>query len=428
MAITAIYGFEYFGTMLNTTQSSLVGFGKLPFITNNLNNGYSRFRFERYQGKVWLRSMPGTGDRRPVTSCHCSQWGGYLGQTCQRRTITQNNNATWDRRRIDSSRRTPTMAMTVRESFSEALDDESNRFFTMGFRLWLPSGIGGTSEILCLNTGTGDVSGGVLLFSNSDLLSSDLVSNTCYLEIQFDRLTGIYRRWVGERELPRQTLSSAYKSNFANRTIQFGRKSTSTAGSNQATITSRQYGPCPTPTNYPVDTGAPQNLNYAIADIYFLADKGSSDSTSPQRLGEIEIGEIEVNEFLLNRFWSPANNESPTETVRRTKNTNNVSSRQLTGDTHSDPGRAILGGGSVHLGEEILYAEIDVYGSRDNNGATTMKVKTKDGSQLLQERTLELPIDTLSTEKAQRQAFSLEKELGGPNINIEDLSLEITFQ
>lgn len=430
MGIKAIYGFSSYQNFNGQGLTNFTGLGKIPFHANHINGGNSNFKWENAFGRVWLRSDPRNVSRRPVTACRCRFSTSCCCRDWER---YENTNSTNTNRRRDSSLRTPCFNFPVRDCFLDDLDDETIRYFTMGFRLWLPTGDFGHNTLVGLHTSGGNITGtGWLAMSSNEIGSGDLDENNCvYIEIVFDLKKGIVRRWLGERELNRRVMTQTLINGFADHHFQFGVKSSSISGGRQA-VNRGSYGSCPAPTSYPYDTGAPNDLEYGLTDIYFLTTPAERDGDRiPFRLGEVEVESFDVSDFFINRFWENPS-EDPTITVNRLKTTNSASAGpSVVGDTHADPATVLFNQQDIVLEDEVVYLEVDVYGHRGANGARKMVVKSigKDNTPL-GERELDLPTNQLSIEENTRRAFSKEMKLGEEDLGtlLGDLQLRITFK
>lgn len=429
MAITAVYGFNQYRNLQGRTYTTLDGLGKLPFIPTHLNDGNSTFTFENYGGKTWLRSLPGSYNRTPSSRCYCD-WSTSSGcRRWRRRHYTPTTNAN---RWIDSSRRTPCLRLNLVDCYSELSSSSDIRYLLGGVRIRLHDNNYPNIPLLMLSsiTSEGNQIQNTLFHRNAfpDGVFDD--KDSAYVEFEIDIQTGVVRRWVDETELTRLALSAQVMTNLEGYAFQFGVKSTSTAGTSHPTRTGNNYRACPAAITYPYDTGAPADLNYAITDLYFMTGGGEHDETEPYRLGEVEVNNLTLDDFLLNRFWEPPS-KPPVDIVNQIKTTNQVSGLDsLVGDAHADPATAVFNAQEIALDEEVIYLGIDVYGHRDNDGASRLNVEAYADNVKVAAGQVTLPTNVLDNSHATRRAITLQANRSQdalPPELLTDLTLKLTF-
>ncbi len=406
MTIVNSIGFQYYRPLENVTRSDFRAIGDLFFQPNNLNNGYSRFRFTEINGRLWLTSSPGSDSRSEIQYWDpgCYRWGWRDTYTAgPKQTISSsvynstyisssgpgwhskgidnegygfasrwrrpwvvsgrvrvcvaagrwvtNWSETYDRRRVDSSRRTPSFQLRIRDLFANKINDE--RFLIFGFRIYFPFLNNIPQRPVFIQTNYGDVS--TTLNSSTTIMtllsSSDIEVQDNFLEVKVDRKSGCVRRWLNNRELSPIFLSSHRVGQLIGGCLHFGEKSVSTA------------------------TNAPDNNYFSLNDFIAAVSNHYSDPEFGERIGSVEVEYLPVASFELDRHWGPPlSYETPEETVNRVKLSSSPSAG-LVGDTHSTPATVTFEEAPIGQDEEIIYANAKVWGTRaDSNGADSIKI------------------------------------------------------
>lgn len=440
MEIIDIYGFDNLKT-LDGEYTDFDTIEDVPFNPLSLNYGDSHFNFVTANGRTWLRSKPKTYSRRAYSYSRCLSTrdvGRY--NVCERRVRRHDSGPTNDNRRRDSSLRTPTMSLSIPLSFKEAFHDDSVRYLTTGFSLWLPEGPEHLNDILAITDNEQSAIDGHHIVNGSDIPGDTNTEYRGFVEIAIDKQTGLVRRWVDDIELrPKQT-PVYFWDGSREPFFRIGEKSTTTAGENHPTLYTYDYydrsysyryrwrsARSIPHQNLSTTAGAPTNLEYGITDLYFACTtEVDLETTGELRLGPIEVRNTPVNEFFLNRHWLPPS-EPPKETVNRIKLTDNVPAHAVVGDTHSDPATVSFERPTIDVGEEVLYTRIKIHAHRKSDGAQRINVETNyNGNK--ETRSNVLPTNQLSTDDDITTVFAKGKRPGDKSINPGDIELKIKFE
>lgn len=415
MPIVNTIGFQYYRPLRNTTYSNFNGLGDLDFVANNLNGGYSRFTFSEINNRMWLTARPGSGSRAEVEywdpSCYSYGYrdilsrgsGSSISYSLYRRTNTSYRDGgywksrykksgryswendpwdynyyrgryyvsrrerycrasgrwltdwseTYENREIDSSRRTPSYQLSVNTLFKSG-QQHNGRYLYFGFRMYFPN----LNNIPVRPATVQQYSGDRQLndYFRFYLLTKSEVStlnvNEIYVECKIDTVANIMYRWFNDEEVDPVILNVSDVNNFKSAYIHFGSKSTSRS------------------------SGAPSNNEFSLNDIVSAVSDTRNDPEFGDRIGPVEVDMVPVSLFELNRHWNPplalssTTNEPTEETVNRVKTSDSVSDG-LIGDTHSDPATVRFATPAVGDDEEIIYANVKVWGSQHPEGTAS---------------------------------------------------------
>ena len=379
MAITCIVGFDDVARLQLQNLTDLTAIENVPFVALKDNQSGSTqesyFKLTQHAQRGWLSTHPHNSSRQPESYCYCSDYSGYPRYYCYDRARRHDTTATNNKRRIDSSLRTPCLGIDFNRVWSAQLTDNQVDAFIHGGRIYFPTGfLEGNRFVTIAMKPSGDLDGyyndtNFTVFTKTEI-NDRLVRNSVYVEVEVNRRTGIVRRWINSEELPAKVLPASYLAAFETLRFQYGEKSRSVDGQTYSWHEQPSYYGCPTSrtSQYDYDAGAPQDQEFSVTDFYFVADTLSSDTdlTHCERLGDVEVHDMDVSNFLLSQYWTPYSGENPKDTVNRLKAGRDIPVPGVLGDTNAEAATVLIEPPTYELGEEIIYSEIYAWGAPED--------------------------------------------------------------
>lgn len=345
MAIVKIYGFQQFVDYGSDEFTDFSFFGKLPFIANNYGAA-SRFRFLSIDGRLWLYSYPGS-------------WG--YGQTDYNRRMAAYS---------------PSFNMDLTQIYGDLAKTCKRFIFGCRFRVESTSDNNRPNDPISLDTAVGSFN--QYNRSNLTLLTQDEIPNVApvdfYIEMELDIELGVVKRWMDGVKMADIALPSSYSDRMGNSVLGlcFGNHYYSNRS----------------------DYGAYVN-QFQVNDFYFVAD--TQDDTPCNRLGPVEIDPIEIASVTLPGNWSVSDNSDPKTLLAKTpKSTNTRDVPALVSDWEGVPATVSFKPPEKKEGD-ILYVELEVYGSRDYGDAVQLNTTVRQGQETEDTKTFELLPEELST-------------------------------
>lgn len=415
MAIANIVGFDDLARLNLSNLTDFSPMGKIPFKTlmDNQDSSvqHSYFRMTNHDSRGWLTTQPKYSDRRPESYCYCYRSSSsYYYWRCYDRARRHSTGLTNNKRRRDSSMRSPVLGVDFQEVFPEHLYNPDVDVFRFGTRVYLPTGsleVNNTTNtfmslVLIRNSDKRDyyTTNRHTLFSKTEI-NGALNWNKAYVEVEVNRRTGLVRRWIDSVEYSSSVLSADRLANFNDLRVQYGDKSRSVEGEDYRWHRSGNSS-CPNSQTYTggydYDGGAPQNQDFGLTDFYFVADTSAIDghTTHSDRLGDVEVRDLSVSNFLLSSNWTPKSGESPTETTNREKINDNSTVVGVLGDTNAQDATVLFDQPQYEVGDEVIYTEFSFWGAaEDSSRPMSMQVTPWIGTEAQPSKEIPLPAGTV---------------------------------